>query len=235
MLFLIAGQARAGGIIERLPVDGAWARFDLEMESVNPKGERTKNALAKLTVSSVGSATVDGVPCRWIELKAIQSINKTTERISVFKLLIPERRFRDGTDPLDSVVQAWSRRGEVKKMPIGTRMDDFRRNRLPLNPYFHGRLENEMPLSPVEIECGLGKLACPGIAGTRTLSLEGTNDSIRFTHEVRTHDSAPFGVVEYRSESERFRDSVSTRRREILTFKLVEAGSGAISEIPEAK
>ena len=60
--------AAADGLLYRLPEDGAFVRFELEVSS-NWKGEGETTHKGTLTMSSVGEAKVDGKPGRWLEIK----------------------------------------------------------------------------------------------------------------------------------------------------------------------
>src|SRR5579872_4367202 len=59
-LALYPVHSQADGIVQSLPEDGRWARFDLEREHIGADGEAVKTSTGTLTVSSVGTKTVDG-------------------------------------------------------------------------------------------------------------------------------------------------------------------------------
>jgi len=227
--------ANAGGIIRGLPEDGAWARFDVQLEIVTAKGDRVPSGSSSFTIRSVGREMVDDAPCRWIELVTSQKLNDGAARADLFKILVPEKHFTEDDNPLDHAVRAWSRRGNTVATSKLVEIDKFTRNHKPLDPLFYGKLDQLTEVDPMTIETPLGKYRCSGIIGTRNVPSNVSGESTNYRHDTREEMSVPFGVVEYRVESEKLRAGKPVGPKQVLTYKLVEMGMGSKSEVPEAK
>ena len=127
--------ARAGGLVHRLPPDGAWVTYVYQQQAelayeagagskladeAEARLPRTGNVVGFLTVRSVGREGADGKPCRWIELEqSVQVRGKTAagaeaepmQRTIVLKLLVPEEALRGEADPLGQVKRVVFRDG----------------------------------------------------------------------------------------------------------------------------
>lgn len=65
----LLSPAAADGLLYRLPEDGSYARFDLDIKE--QRGEAVGKMLTgSLMMSSVGAKEVDGKKCRWSEIKS---------------------------------------------------------------------------------------------------------------------------------------------------------------------
>lgn len=95
----------ADGVIVRLPDEGAWVRYDLKASTED--AARTEQLT--VTMSSVGTLTVENDKCRWIEL-----VYEHRSGVAIIKLLIPEKAFKPGENPLTSVVRGWVKVGDKK-------------------------------------------------------------------------------------------------------------------------
>src|SRR5262245_21140101 len=93
-------DAKADGLLARLPEDGAWVRY----EALLSDGSRVSTG--QVIIRSVGNATVNDKLCRWIEFQ-IES-----DQISfIAKLLITEEELQKSKEPdsqlLSNVVRVW--------------------------------------------------------------------------------------------------------------------------------
>src|SRR6516165_9575988 len=91
---LLAPSAVADGLIQQLPSDGSWVRYDVTGEGRSPTGEVGVTHQGTLTLKSVGRETVDGTECRWIETETkieFTRAGRNEEFTDVLKLLIPEK------------------------------------------------------------------------------------------------------------------------------------------------
>src|SRR4029077_15408803 len=92
----------------QLPADGTQVRYDSEVVFNNNGQERTTTG--SLTLSSVGVTTVDREKCRWIEIKNLMKTDNG-ERITIAKVLIPEKDLGKGKSSGDHLIRGWIRQG----------------------------------------------------------------------------------------------------------------------------
>lgn len=212
----------AEGLLDKLPEDGAFVRFELNM-SINMQGLGEKTHNGTLTMSSVGEKDVDGKPGRWLEIK--QDVDVEGEPNHITKALIPNERLKAGESPLDHVAKAWLKRGDTEPKEI----IDFKGPEAGfLRLFFPGALKDAKKLPEEVIESKLGKLECAGHTGTSTF--EAGDQKFEVTYENRLHDKAPFGVVSSRMSFKMFRNGQEATGT--MTLRLVEVGKGATSELP---
>ena len=108
---LLTSSAVADGLIQKLPTDGNWVRFDMTGEGRSPSGDVGVTLKGTLTLRSVGRETVDGAECRWIEIETsieFQRGGTTTQVGEVLKLLIPEKFLAADQNPRAHVLKAWT-------------------------------------------------------------------------------------------------------------------------------
>jgi len=232
-LALGAGAARADGLLYKLPKDGTWATYQMDVKG---KGERedqgTMTVKGTLRLASVGQTVEDGQECRWIEvtwdIEVQEDGDKAIKEKEVYKVLIPEKFLAKGEAPLEHAVRAWEKRekGEPRKMKDQKSADEG-----PLPILLAGPLKDAKALPKTEVESKLGKLQCEGVTGTLEFKLA-HGEVIKCALENRLHPDAPFGVVSARWMIE------SPRRMEgkmDWTMKLIDFGDKAVSDMPDAK
>lgn len=197
------------GLIDRLPPDGTWARFERDGTF--------------FTIASVGKVTVAQQPCRWIEV-----ILEEGGRDLVWKLLIREDYPQRGQNMLEQAMSVWHCKGQEKPLNV-TGMDppdEFG----PLTSILAGPDQEVRPLAPQVVETKQGRFECAGWTGRRLMELN--EREIDASYRQWAHDKSPFGVL--RSEVElaiRFEGRVVRSKESIV---LAEAGTGARSRIPTA-
>ncbi|MCH7688373.1 MAG: hypothetical protein IH899_17115, partial [Planctomycetes bacterium] len=93
LLLMTTSNVRADGIIQKLPEDGAWVEYFMEVSETDVDDPNdVKGAKGTLTISSVGTETVDGEKCRWIEIYVtIKQDNRNEEDQIILKLLLREK------------------------------------------------------------------------------------------------------------------------------------------------
>lgn len=179
-------RARADGLVYRLPEDGTAAVFSMEMQI--DIGDNEKSVAGSLRVSSVGTDTVDGKACRWIELrmKSTEADDRVQDKVA--KLLIPEEELRAGGDPISAVIRAWEREEDDDPK----RMDDPASTRTPIPAFLSGPLENPGAGDDeaVSVE-GLGNLDCKTITGRNEFG----RGKLKVEYTTARSDRAPFGVA----------------------------------------
>jgi hypothetical protein len=144
-----------------------------------------------VTVSSVGQMTVDNEKCRWIEIKMIFK-EDDTERLTLTKVLIPEKHLGKGKSPGENLIRAWVKEGD---MPA-TEVKDLKDPRTGAAAAFlAGPPKNPGELEKIEIDnAKLGKVASAGFTGDQELEGPG-GTQVSINMENRLHEKAPFGVV----------------------------------------
>src|SRR5579872_666318 len=239
-----AREAWAGGLLQKLPDDGIWARFDQVTEQFSVKtGEPLgQPARGSLTLSSVGKTVVDGEACRFVEFSFSSKVRgpegHEDDILNVWKLLIPESRVQAGQNPLDHVRRGWI------KMPW-PRQDVppiVRQLNLANEPTYRHRLRLEVPDAPKDaatlnaevIESKLGKFTCAAVVGTDTGPWPTAKGLMtQFEYETRLHPDAPFGVVRHRSVMKQSLANGKLVNQRVTTYTLAETGTNAGGEISE--
>ncbi len=151
-------SAEADGLFYRLPEDGAWVEYKVDAGETKPNNAKQKSA-GTLTVSSVGTETVGGQKCRWIEIKAETKRDGEEAPTRIWKMLIPEKHLVQGHAPFKQIVKVWVKIGDRQPRQLD-------KNRLEIVQLFlMGPPEPEKKLASEEIESGLGALDCKGVAG----------------------------------------------------------------------
>lgn len=206
----IVESSFAGGLVDRLPADGAWARF----EYVNNVGVN-RPRMGSLWMASVGQAMVKGEACRWIEIRMEEeTLNRPLRKTR--KVLVPERHLGRGKSPLLHVVRAWFKSGDSDAKELDTK------NFGPLQIWLASPLDDVKHLEDEVVLSKLGELPCPGVKETGKL----LDKEVEFT--TRLHSKAPFGVVTYE-----FRQKTEAGFVTMTTMKLSDFGDGATSDIAE--
>jgi hypothetical protein len=209
---VVGTAARADGLLYQLPEDGAWVRFDLESSS-DGNAPRQESVFLR----SVGRA-FEGDGSRWLELKVPQE-----EGTQIIKLLIPERRLKEGEAPLEHVIRGWVKRRatpDVLMNPRGLWQ-------LMLLP---GPLDEVKELESKVVDGPLGELKCQGLTG-RAQVTEDDGHQEELTYTIRRHPKSPFGVVTCTIDGI-VKFGGKTKARFKLELKLAEVGKDAKSELP---
>ena len=223
---LLPSSLLAEGLIDRLPEDGSWVRFEADGAGIGSDGNVRVKVAGTLTLSSVGHAIIDGKDCRWIELDTnfkFQRGAREGESSEVVKMLIPEKFLRSEENPRDHVLKAWKQdsSGVVKELDLE---GDGRREIQSLDELLSGPLEETKALEPAVVESKLGKLECDGRSG-REVQPSGSI----LTTKTRLHEKAPFGIVTYHYDKQR------GGGKRTMTFKLADYGTDAKSRLPDKK
>jgi len=199
-------QTAPVGLIDRLPPDGTWARFE--------QGDNY------VTIASVGKMAVEGRPYRWIEV-----VLEIGGQELVWKLLISEKLPKRGRNILEQALSIWHRglRREPRNINGMSPPDEFGE----LTFILTGPDREIRPLESQTIETKLGRFECSGWTG-RQLTRFG---SIEFdaTYRQWVHEKAPFGVL--RSEIEYSSSFNGNIRQSRDSITLVEVGTDAQSRI----
>ncbi|MFC1633414.1 hypothetical protein ACFL5Z_01120 [Planctomycetota bacterium] len=194
------------GLINRLPPDGTWARFE---------GNETF-----VTIASVGKTMVAQQPCRWIEV-----ILEVSDRDLIWKLLIREDCLKRERNILEHALSVWHCRGREKALNI-TGMspgDEFG----DLTFILAGPDQEVRSLGPQVIETKLRRFECALWTGRQLTTFDQREFDATFRQWV--HEKAPFGVLRSDVEYTIKFDGNVTQAKDSIT--LVEVGTGAHSRI----
>ncbi len=221
----------ADGMVYQLPEDGVWATFALEGSFLDPDGkEQETDASIKgtLTISSVGTVEVEGVPCRWIEI-VIEAQRDGTTFKEVDKLLIPAAELGAGKQPLKHVRDAWYQHtsvenGKPQHIPDISKLDGAYVERI--RPILHPPFTGERRAGKKIVECKLGKVDCETVEAEEIEKYDGSDIQYQSSYVVYLHEQAPFGVAAWQTVNRVRRGErlLGTRR---LLARLADFGKGA--------
>lgn len=219
---MLTHTAFAGGLIEQLPADGTWVKFD--MITIDPR-MRPEPESQTLTMSSVGAVTVDGAKCRWIELKIVLKDDGKPQ--DLVKFLVPEQFLTAKEDPMCHVLKM----GRMDGAKFAVWSDKPAIRKVPYHMFLCGPLANVVSLPNVTVETKLGNLDCPIVTGRYEFAVSGIL-SLRGTFENQLHKNAPFGVVAMRVKIEMMQDG-DAYEPTTWSLKWIDAGTNAKSEMPD--
>src|SRR5262245_17680911 len=219
------GSAAADGLFYRLPADGEFAGYVVEV-SFSTKGLEVAGR-GNATMSSVGQETVKGKKCRWIEIKLALTV-MDMEDIQVAKVLVPEEHLKAGASPLEHAIKGWIKRRDEQP----TAINDFKSMNSPLPIFLGGPLKDAKKLPKQVTASKLGKIECEGITGS--YELDDGKESVKAVFENRLHDKAPFGLVTSTIQLTMQRNG-QVEGTGTMSFRLVASGKDAKSELVEQK
>ncbi len=226
---LLSPPPVADGLIQQLPTDGSWVRFDVTGEGRSPAGEVGVTLKGTLTLRSVGRETVDGTECRWIETETkieLTRAGRNEEVTDILRMLIPEKFLTADQNPLAHVLKAW------KKDRQGVRELDLKgkdaREVESQDELFHAPLAGAKRDEGIEFKTPGGTFQCTHLSA-KTASKLGNSD-VEFTTESWLTDKVPFGVAGYRLGKSRSKEGMPQGGRS-MELKIAESGTGAKSAI----
>ncbi len=237
VLLVAANTAHADGLFFKLPKDGTWATYQMDLAVKGGSQELRRKGTVR--VASVGQVEENSQLCRWIEvLTEDRDVEKDVPpdsvvqpaRKDVLKFLIPEKFLKQGETPQDHVLRAW--KGGLDGKP--------EKASGPW-PFLVGPPKDAKHLDKVEVKSKLGKLMCEGVVGSLEIGTPGESKA-QCLMENRLHGDAPFGVVSTHwtstiiSVNKPKDGSVPQENGKVeLNLKLIDFGDKAVSEMPDAK
>lgn len=227
-VLLVPTVARADGLLYQLPPDGSWATFDMTL-TFNPDTDNERKLKGWSKMSSVGTATENGEPCRWIEINLTFN-DDNQDRTIISKALIPEKHLKEGEPAYQHVVRGWFKDPDDPE-PRDLK-EELQQNPGILAVFLCGPLQDAKKLEPETVESELGKLECHGVRGYTTY-MQGDNKNT-VTLEVRKHKKAPFGVVSCRIKNE-IEQNGQRMGNVRAVLKLSGHGKTALSDLPKYK
>jgi hypothetical protein len=240
----LAGSALADGLIFQLPPDGTWAKYSVTIEGESKLEGAPKIAVTgTLSISSVGEVTRSQQKCRWIELKFENPTSKSYKKL-VLKMLIPLDRLKRGEDPLSHSILTFFDPKPTDEKRLESFIDEgFNRIQYEIDRfrnYFPMPLENSKVLMREAVETAAGKFEdCEVVTGTYNYDgpiLGGARTVANSTCRIAIHHKAPFGVVsmQVKTDGREIHDEFVGSFTAITTLVLIETGTNAVSDMPEA-
>lgn len=252
---LLPATLQAQGLLQELPPDGTWVRF----EGTYTQTEiRPETALGKLeippwlehvTVKSVGSTTAEFrgemVPCRWIEIKVERgreaegkiAVGKTG--LEIYKVLIPEGvisqpQVVDENIPVGflPIVRGVKVVGSGEPQPLSEPALKL----YPLALLFSYTRDTKIEEEVSDPGIGLGAVAAKLLVGSSTI--ERTNSRTQMTVKIWISPDVPFGVAAWTAkivrsikDAQQPRDAFQPLTEVDVALKLQAKGENAQSEV----
>jgi hypothetical protein len=227
LVLLAPAFARADGMLQQLPADGAWVRFRVLTVIEDQDGVQTRSD-GYVTMSSVGVVTEDNERCRWLEL-TWKLDEMEGEYFSVVKLLIPERHLQKGEIPLDHAKRIWAKQWDRGKE---AELVTDHPNHGDLHWYLAGPLqESKKPAEVKKVEYQSGTLTCEdGVVGSTRWNSR--NEKYDALCKMWFHEKAAFGVAAAEVQVTGKQDGklVGTWHRTLI---LTDTGENAKTQMPE--
>lgn len=220
-----AAETPAGLMLTQLPPDGSWAEYEMKV-NVSFDGKEILTGTGQMTIRSVGRLQEKGEDCRWIEFHTkanMKNLDNEMTQDELIKMLIKEKYFKDGKDPLGNILRGWEKEGDQEAKQVEPGSDEFK----GLSEMFLA-LEDVKKLGKQTIEVlGLGKLECDHEEGTVAPRAE----ALPGRAKIWRHAKSPFGVVQWKIE---IKGKVGNMENEsLMELKLVKVGTGAKSALPD--
>jgi hypothetical protein len=259
LALLLPSASRADGLIYQLPPDGSWVRFAgcgryYGYERIRPANaagkddaslmpdEEYQGGVGTFVLQSVGTADNDGEKCRWIEFKT-EPPKEFKGGEEVWKMLIPERRLKEGSDPFDHIQKMYIKAGFVKD---GLERVDTDKK---LMTYELQRIRKWFPSVPAESKRQKNYFIRINGRDVRGESVRfdsyfegklhrGTAGfySNRCRHHTVLDPNAPFGVAFFSDEGdsvEKYEDDSGWKSKFREEFWMVDSGTGAKTALPD--
>ncbi len=171
-----------GSCVQTLPPDGAWSTYHVSIKV------GSQETIANWTARSVGQATHNGKPCRWIELQ--QTSDDPMFPKMTWRCLVPESEFGEGKHPLGKAVKVWHKlEGQDAQAVDSIEAQDAIFAGLIQGPESNLKTEDAPEIIPWQ----KGDLSCSVVAGDSEIKLNGILPT-QVHHRIFRHPDAPFGM-----------------------------------------
>lgn len=182
MLSLLAADPSGGSSLQLLAPDGTWAKYQVNIKLAG------QEVSATWTARSVGQATHNNQPCRWIELQ--QDSEGPGFPKMTWRCLVPEAAFGEGKHPLGKAVKVWQKiEGKDAELVGSIEAQDAIFGALIKGPETNLKAED----APEIVQWQKGDMKCEVIAGDSDTKLNSTIP-VRIHHRNFRHPDAPFGM-----------------------------------------
>lgn len=217
--------SRAGGLIQSLPADGAWVRYNFRCRL--ERGGSQKELIGDLTIKSVGAVQHDGRPHRWIE--TVLDCRESTgggERREIEKMLFPEAELDGKGSPKSHLIRGWEKDDDQAIRAINVSMGPVDDLWLPgpLN-------DRDIVPAPKRVEYQDGRLELPTRIRGTTKWKGGTETVVSIEHKLWPANGVPFGIGAA-EHTLRFRVGDVVVGTYDYELEINDFGDGAVSELP---
>lgn len=217
VLLNINSPLRADGLLRRLPPDGTAVKYDLVQSGTYRICEMGLESCESISVdgtghvriATVGTATVAGLTCRWIEIEKDIRVGDR-QVFSLTKLLVPEVDLADGSRPLARAFRVLRTTdperapqlmmGEKQRQEALAQLQEL----IPNAPGDSNRVNSKFTNQEIELESG--KLQCTCHVFDSVEDRYATHGPHRVqayrVFRVFVDDSSPTGVVSMVMHSE---------------------------------
>ncbi len=229
ILASVTRPATSGGPVQSLPKDGCWVKFRLEHETSGPDGVDGKYT-GSWTVRSVGTRTVQGEKCRWIEIEEhIDEGDDGKPLTRWFKYLVREKDMKPGGNLLSNLIEYWHR--DTAQTRDATKSDD-RPAMMPM--FFRGTPKTATAVKkPKRVLWQQGEFNIKQ-AEEQTQTIRAQEYKLEIRDVVWKEADIPFGTAAVTSSVRLDRDGFPSYTY-VRRLSLSDHGTGAKSKIPEAK
>lgn len=220
ILLANAGFSTAG-VIERFPKDGTWVKYLVETKVSTDKAPIE----ATVTIRFVGTSTVKGEKCRWVEIERM--VGTKRDKRTIEKFLVREKDFE--------IQRGWWASPKRKAVRIKGPFEGSGNAAL----YFARLKKTKAVKIRKVVDYQKGRFAvASGTVGDVPLDVkrihQGPTDNMKITKSRQTvwrHDGVPCGTVELKF------DWQMTAPGDVFTvsqqYTIVDFGTGAKSALPD--
>lgn len=203
-------KVAADGLIERAPPEGGWATYKFETLTSELGGPLTLVNTSQATIRALGSKSVDGEPCRWVEVEyqiVLSPRGGSKKSAGVFttiqRILLPEKSLAAGQDPLAAVVELWQREGVGEELSQSAKSRDVQSQTEGfLARVLCGPSDDTQDLPEAVVATGVGALPCRTVKTTHSTKAQSRGMDVVDVRTFTIHrsDKAVFGVASLESD-----------------------------------
>lgn len=227
-----ASVADAGGLIQRIPKDGSWVKYYMDMKSDGPRKQEMN---ATMTLRAVGSVTENGEKCRWVELQ-MQGEENGKKRNMIMKFLIREKELKPGAKTTPRIIRGWKKQDDKAVTEIS---DREKADQTGIAIFFGGAKDAKTVKEAKTIDYQKGQLKIASATrGKPAFNVPGDNapPGLKYdaTQTVWTHKDVPFGTAALEMTMKiSFKGNPGSTMK--MTFTVQDHGTGAKSALPDKK
>lgn len=195
--------------LQSLPADGSQVVFAGVLRVTEPSPTSsdetvTTDWLQQITISSVGSQSVDGRACRWIELKVERgkrneegNVDLGQAGVIIYKCLVPEDAVGHETSDFLPIVRGWRKIADGEPQPMKGQLLRIAPIITLIDAYPDAQ---EKPSETLQIQ-GLGDVACTVRAGSR--QYQGRTGRAANNGQIWLSDRVSFGIIKWQATARR--------------------------------
>lgn len=240
LMFVLVSLGQAQTLISKLPADGTWATYRMDVETKTQDGELNELS-GTLTIRVVGTLSNDDEVLRWIEieqlfqLSGIDAKRVQSDNVKIIdKILVAEDDIGVNKDPVAKLRKMWRyhSQGHSEGDPVvPKKVEPGSNGAKTLHTFLPAPTKKTQPVKEKRLATADGVLICTGMAGMYLVTQSGGFESKRFT-TAYSNDDAPFGTVLLKSISKVSRGE-QPLSSSIMTITLESKGMDAFSVFPD--